>query len=159
MTAEPGTTTHLVNELVSMPVRLMMLFIGTDYDRLAARPSAEAWSPLEILAHIRASDDILSPRIVQVLVRDEPTLLAFDERRWAAVMDYAESEVELLLDGLDMRRKELDRVLRPLPDAAWARVGHHEAIGPVSVRDLVEKVVAHDAEHLTELRAMLERSV
>ena len=86
----------------------------------------------DVLAHVRASDDILSPRLVAMLVREEPPLPAFDDRRWGEVMGYAEADFQELLATFTFRRAELVRLLRQLTSAEWQRAGVHEARGRIT---------------------------
>src|SRR4051794_13313900 len=81
-------TAALVERYAAAPGRIAYAAAG-QAARLTEPPAPGEWSPRDILAHIRASDDILSPRLIQILVRDEPPLPSFDERRWAEVMGYA----------------------------------------------------------------------
>jgi hypothetical protein len=52
-------------------------------------PSAPGeWSPAEVLAHLRAADDIQSIRAYMILSRDEPSLppsTSAPGRRWRAI--------------------------------------------------------------------------
>src|SRR5690242_11399826 len=79
---------HLLERLVGIPERIAGVVAGWDATTLRA-PAADGWSAAQILAHIRASDDILAPRIYAILTRDNPPLPAYDERRWAEIADYA----------------------------------------------------------------------
>ena len=55
--------------------------ICTD-EQIRAKPRDSAWSIADIFTHLRAADDIIAPRLVQILVRDNPPLPSYDERRW-----------------------------------------------------------------------------
>ena len=51
---------------------------------LERRPLKQA----QVLAHVRASHDILEHRLYAILARDEPHLNAYDDTRWAQVARY-----------------------------------------------------------------------
>jgi hypothetical protein len=160
--AEEGSSTverpdieSLVERLAETPGRLATAAEGLTPERLATPPAADEWSALAVLAHMRASDDILSPRLVMMLVRDEPTMPAFDERRWGEVMAYEQSDYQELLAGLTFRRAELVRVLRRLKPADWNRTGQHEARGTITLFDTLRHLVEHEDEHLLQIEALL----
>ena len=94
----------MVERLAQTPHRLATAAAGKSPAELAATPSDDEWSALAILAHLRASDDILAPRLMMMLVRDEPPLPSYDERRWADAMGYAEHEFQELLAGFTFKR-------------------------------------------------------
>ena len=56
-------------------------------------------------------------------------LLAFDERRWAEVAGYAQSDFESLLKTYTLRRAELVKMLRQVALEDWERSGRHEVKG------------------------------
>lgn len=145
----------LVSALAGFPARLAALVRGRDDRTLRARPAPEAWSALEVLAHLRSSDAILAPRLYQMLVRESPPLPGFDERRWAEVAGYADLPVSLLLESYAARRAELVAMLRRLSAADWQRTGRHEERGEITMVDVARWIADHEAEHLAQLEALL----
>lgn len=146
---------RLLRDLEATPVRLAELFAGRDDAALRARGSAAEWSALDVLIHLRASDEIIAPRLVQLLVRDDPPLPAFDERRWADVVGYAEYPPALLLARFAARRDELLHALRRRDPAVWEQTGHHEEYGTLTLWTIASRLAAHEAEHLTQLTRLL----
>jgi hypothetical protein len=76
---------NLRSRLAIMPARITGIVANWSSAVLQSPRSSEGWSALEILAHLKASDDIITPRVYSILVRDEPIFLTLDERRWAEV--------------------------------------------------------------------------
>lgn len=145
---------QLLRDLEATPVRLEELFAGRDDAALRASAAGE-WSALDVLIHLRASDEIIAPRLIQLLVRDDPPLPAFDERRWADVVGYAEFPPALLLARFAARRDELLHALRRCDAAAWERTGQHEEYGSLTLWTVASRLAAHEAEHLTHLTRLL----
>jgi hypothetical protein len=148
----------LVERLAATPGRMAAASAGYSPEQLETVPADGEWSAVAILAHVRASDDILSPRLVAMLVRDEPPLPAFDERRWGDVMAYADADFQELLAGFTFRRAELVRVLRRLTEQEWQRAGLHEARGRITLLDTLRHLVEHEAEHCLQLETALTPS-
>lgn len=148
-------TASIVAALTALPARLDRLLRGRDEASVRRRPAPDAWSPLEILVHLHPSEAIIEPRLYQIIVREEPLLLAFDERRWADVAGYSEVPLPVLLDRFAVRRAEMVAFLSRLGPADWQRAGHHEVIGRVTVLDVAQGLIRHAAEHLAQLEVML----
>lgn len=144
----------LIDQLAATPGRVAAAVAGWSEEQLRAPAAGGEWSVAEIFAHLRASDDIWSPRILMVLVRDQPALAGYDERRWAEVVGYTQADFALSLRTFTLRRAELVNTLRRATPEDWQRMGTHEARGSLSLRDVVASLVAHEAEHCAQLEAL-----
>lgn len=141
--------------LGATPLRLQALAAGSPEPKWRAQPAGAGWTAIEALAHVRAADEILAPRLTQIAVHTEPFLLALDERRWADVVDYTRLTPTQLAHGLAARRKELLHWLRRLPAAGWRRTGIHETQGPLTLLGAAQHLTAHEAEHLDQIASVL----
>jgi hypothetical protein len=151
-----GETTRLDDLLVRLagiPARVASAVVGRS-ETLLHRPSAtDGWSAAEIFAHMRASDDILTPRVFMILVRDQPPLAAYDDRHWAEVAGYTQADFQTSLQAFTLRRVELVSMLQRIASEEWRRVGVHEARGPISLLDVVTHLVEHEEEHCAQLES------
>ncbi len=153
ITAEQAN--DLLARLSNVPMTiayLVMDWVDSDFNQ---RRSADAWSAAEILAHLRASDDILSHRVYALLVRDMPILPSYDERHWAEIAGYRRIDFRASLTLFTIRRAELVATLHSLPIEAWKRQGHHDELGFISVYDVVKKLVEHEEEHCAQLETIV----
>lgn len=144
----------LVDRLEQVPERLARALEGQPQVPPPAAADSEEWSAAEILAHLRASDDILAYRAYAILVRDNPPMPVYDERRWAEVARYGVISPAASLVAFTVKRAELVRMLRHIPTADWERLGIHEISGPRTLREVLTALVEHEEEHC----AQLERS-
>ncbi|MGE3267674.1 MAG: DinB family protein [Chloroflexota bacterium] len=145
----------LLDRLSSTPSRIGTAAAGRSEHELTTIPPRDEWSPRAVLAHMRASDDILAPRLIAMLVREEPMLPAFDDRHWCDVMGYDSADFAELLMAFTARRAELVAALRRLDARAWRRTGTHEARGQTSMLETLRHLVDHESEHCLQLEAML----
>lgn len=122
-------------------------------------PSNGKWSAAEILAHLRASDDILEHRLYAILTRDHPVLPAYDERRWAEIAGYSQADFQLSLRVFRLRRAELVSMLRQAAIDDWQRFGIHEVKGSVSLFQVATSLMEHEEEHCAQLEALIESRV
>jgi hypothetical protein len=77
---ETAPIDDLLARLASNPGRAGSAVAGRSEERLGAPSADGGWSVAQIFAHMRAADDIWTPRIFMVLVRDEPRLSGFGQR-------------------------------------------------------------------------------
>ncbi len=141
----------LVDRLAQVPQQLAHTLAGPSATARPSAADAEGWTAVEILAHVRASDDIIAYRIYAILARDNPPLPAYDDRRWVEVARYAALPVQDSLAAFTLKRAELVQMLRHIPPADWARQGTHETEGPLTLRQIVTFLVEHDEEHCAQL--------
>lgn len=148
-------TANLIRRLSAIPARLTSALMSLqDADSVDSSQPGQ-WTSAEVLAHVRASNDILEPRIYQVLVRDNPALLAFDEQKWAQIAGYTSVPLLESLAALSFRRADLVRLLQSLSPGDWDRTGTHETNGPMTVWQLANYIADHDAEHAAQIEAVV----
>ncbi|MGZ3582765.1 MAG: DinB family protein [Ktedonobacterales bacterium] len=137
----------LVERLAYTPQRILDAVSGWSEAEIHGARAEGEWSAADILAHVRASDDIMAYRVYAILARDVPPLPAYDERRWAEVAGYARMDFRASLDTFTRRRAELVALLRRIAPEDWERTGTHEVCGPLTLREVVTGLVEHEEEH------------
>jgi hypothetical protein len=122
---------------------------GMNPDQLKTRPVPGKWSTLEVVCHLSDFDPILADRMKRIISHDNPTLLGADEKRFAASLAYHERDVEEELSIIENTRKQMARILRPLPDEAFQRTGNHSERGPITLEKLLTITTNHIPHHVT----------
>lgn len=150
-------TDDLVDALAETPIWLRETFLHLSDSAARLSPGAGQWSAADVLAHLRASDAILAPRVLQILVRAQAPLIGFDERAWAAWATRARLSISTQVEAFDAQRSELVGVLRTLIPAEWAAEGLHETRGALSVRAIVQDLATHEREHRQQMDELLRR--
>ena len=147
-------TNALLSRCAAIPGRIAQAIEGKHEEELRARPLPDAWSIVEIFAHMRAVDDIFTPRIYAILVRDSVALAAYDERRWAEVAHYEHLEIQTSLRLFTLRRAELINTVRSLTLEDWQRIGIHEEWGPMTLQAVLTFFIEHEEEHCAQIVAI-----
>ncbi|MBY0455968.1 MAG: DinB family protein [Gemmataceae bacterium] len=142
----------LIDAYESAPAKLRAAVRGLTRDELTARPGPGAWSILEVVVHIADSDAISIDRMKRILTEDNPPLLYADESAYVANLFTHDQDIEDALALLEIGRRQWARVLRKLPDEAFARTGQHNRRGAVSLGQLVGDYIRHVDEHLEFVR-------
>jgi DinB superfamily len=144
----------LLNRLADVPRRIGNAVAGLSDTAKYVPPSNDEWSAAQILAHLRASDDILAHRLYAILARDNPALPAYDERRWAEIARYPQADFELSLKIFTLRRGELVRMLSQIALEDWGRLGNHEVQGAISLLQAATALLEHEEAHCVQLEAL-----
>jgi uncharacterized damage-inducible protein DinB len=130
---------------------------GLTREDLLARPGPGDWSIQELVIHLADSDAIAIDRMKRVLTEDNPPLLYADESAYVERLLHDEQSLEDALTLFDVGRRQWSRVLRKLPDDAFARQGTHNRAGIVTLGGMVEGYTKHVEHHLVFLMAKRER--
>src|SRR5438552_2277937 len=147
----------------------------TDSD-LSRRPDPHNWAAKEIVCHLRDVEELFQIRFHTVVALDEPRILVLgasatdlapwrfggsighplDPGRWAEDRQYLRNDAREALAAYRRRRAEVLTLLRSLAPAEWERAGIHLGRGRLTLSDWVASLVAHDDNHVDQLRRALE---
>ena len=134
---------------------------GLDDAGLRTRPADDAWSVIEVLAHLVAVDEHWLGEALAIRANPAHTFIPFDDDRWKAThRQVRERPLAEILDDLDRSHTAVRRALAQLSPADLARAGRHPRGTPYTVRAVFERYLAHDrahAEQIAAIRAQLGR--
>lgn len=145
----------LIARYAAGPARLRSALSQVPAEALDWRPSPGKWSVHEILSHCADSETNGYARVRYVLAEQEPLIVAYDQDRWAQVLDYLRQPVELSLAVVDAVRAATAALLRRVPEEAWTREGRHTESGAYTP----EKWLRIYADHLESHAAQIERNL
>ncbi len=152
----PAERAALIDRYEKGPAVLRDAFAKVPREAWNWRPGPGKWSVHEILAHCADAEAVAAMRIRYLVAEDRPTIIAFDQDRWAQVLDYHASRVELALAAVDVMRAITVNLLRRLPDEAWAREGTHSERGPYGAEDWLTTYAEHLEKHAGQIERTLE---
>ena len=146
---------ELIDRYEKGPVLLREAFAKVPREAWNWRPGAGRWSIHEILAHCADAEANAAMRIRFLVAEQKPSIIGFDQERWATVLDYHQSRIELALAAVEVMRAYTTDLLRRLPEEAWASAGTHTERGPYSAEDWLMTY----AEHLEKHAGQVERNL
>lgn len=114
-----------------------------------ARPVPGKWSTLEVVCHLADFEIVGIDRIKAVIAEIDPTLPGRDEGAFAARLAYHQRDLEDELRLIELGRGQLRRILMTLADADLKRRGIHTEAGPLTLDQLLHRLVGHVTHHLT----------
>jgi hypothetical protein len=138
----------LIEQYVACAPRLRQGVAELSSEDLIARPGPGKWSILENIVHLTDSDAIAIDRMKRMLTEEDPPLLYADETAYVDRLFPHEQSLEDALTLFEVGRRQFARVLRKLPDAAFARRGTHNKRGTMAVGGMVKDYIEHVDHHL-----------
>ncbi len=139
--------------LEETPRRIVACTRGESEVQLHASAGKKGWSAAEILAHLRACEELWSDSIYAMLEQDKPELPLVDERRWAKLQGYASLDFQESFEAFALGRTELLRLLRELPAESWSRTAIIEE-RTHSVFSQARRMALHEVEHCNQMEAL-----
>lgn len=145
-----------VAALASMPEALRSRLAGLSEEQLRVKPSADVFSVLESVCHLRDIEVEGYGRRLGLLLREErPRLPDLDGTTLARERRYNDQELRPALEAfLNMRRRCL-AILASVTPEQLERRGHFENVGEITLAGLLGLWVEHDRGHIQELDALL----
>lgn len=143
---------ELIDSYAAGPKTLRDSVSGLTREQLVARPIAGKWSTLEVVCHIADFEPVFSHRMKRIIAEEKPTLMVADENRFVTALHYHERDVEEELNLIAVIRSQCARILRKLPETAFARIGVHSERGPRTLEQILMSAVNHIPNHVKFVR-------
>jgi len=155
--SEPGSGGHmdLVERLNAFPNLLRQEVAGIP-QAAAARPAGGSWSINDVLGHLCDHARFLHERLSMMINLEEPRLAGYDQEALADARNAQSASIDDLLAEFSERRAATVEMLADLVHWNWARTGRHEELGRISIRQIVDRAITHDENHLAQIRALKE---
>jgi hypothetical protein len=149
---------QVVSLLAENSRRLAALTAEVAPAHLISRPSPEAWSANDVLAHIRSCADVWGDCIAAIIAEDTPTLRAINPRTWIKRTNYRELQFWPSLRSFTKQRVELLSKLEPLPPKGWSRSATVTGAGSVLVRTVhfyAQWLGRHERTHVKQIERII----
>jgi len=153
---EPGTTGHfdLVEALRTLPRGLGDALNGVTEAEATFRSSPDGWCIREIVGHLRDAVEVYHKRVYMMSTQTDPVLEPYDQEAWATEHAYMTRNIDDMVRELTAWRADTVQLLTTLVNWNWARTGQHTERGRTSIRQIVEHMVEHEADHLHDIRTL-----
>ena len=121
----------------------------------AGEPPEGEWSAAQVLAHMAATEHLWLERLNQLLREKEPRIRPGGSGKAAEVQErLMGGSVADNLDAFNTTRGEIVSLLMGLSLRDWERAGTHDTRGEITIADVAESIIDHDAEHIAQLQAL-----
>jgi uncharacterized damage-inducible protein DinB len=141
----------LIADYLVGPVQLRRVVTDLSQQQLESRPVPGKWSTLEVVCHLADSEQAWCHRMKRVIAEERPLLIGYDESRFTGALFYHEQKLEEELALLEGMRRQMARILRGLPDPAWARTCIHSERGMMTLEEMLQAEVEHVPHHIKHI--------
>jgi uncharacterized damage-inducible protein DinB len=138
----------LIDQYAAGPALLRQAVAGMSREQVLARPIEGKWSTLEVVCHLADFEVVYVDRVTAIIAEDEPTLPGRDEQKFAARLAYHQRDLEEELRLMEICRSRTSRILRTLADADLTRRGQHTEAGPLTLAQMLERIIHHVQHHV-----------
>jgi hypothetical protein len=140
------------------PALVREAIAGMTAEQLRARPIAGKLSTLDVVCHLGDADQMICDRMKRTIATELPLLVGVENIGYVEPLHYAERDLELQLQLIELTRMQMAEDLDRLSPDAWERGGIHTEIGLVTLRQQLLHAIHHVEGHLSavaEKRAAL----
>lgn len=138
------------------PALLAELIADSSQAKLTTRPKPDKWCIGEILAHLAEDEIATAWRYRQMVEHSGIALAGFDQGMWARMGQYTSRAPEDSLALFRLLRSANLQFLEQLTPEQWECAGIHAERGRITVRDLAVHMAGHDANHVEQIRRILQ---
>ena len=124
-------------------------------EALARRPDGKNWAGVEVICHLRDTEEAFLGRFEIILAVNEPPVAVSNPDRWAEERQYLRSDAGHGIAAFRTRRTDSLEFLRVLTPAQWRRAGIHPVRGPMTIDTFLTVMAWHDDNHLDQLQRAL----
>ncbi len=128
----------------------------TPADLLAAPPPGEKnglWTIQQVIIHMLDSDLIWASRMKLIIAENNPQIIGYSESKFADNLFYDLQDAETAIEIFNLNRRMFAKVLRALPESAFARTGNHSERGSITLAQCVELEIQHVEHHVKFINA------
>lgn len=128
------------------------LLTGLTEEDIRFRPTADKWSLLEVICHLRDEErEDFRARVQHVLTTPDQPMPKIDPAAWVSERDYAAQDFATVLNEFLSERERSVEWLRASQHLNWTNAYMHPKVGPVSCDLLLVNWVAHDLLHMRQI--------
>jgi hypothetical protein len=117
------------------------------------KPGPDRWSIHEIIVHITDSEANSYIRCRRFIAESGKSVMAYDENRWADLLNYHGQNPEDALELFRLLRRMSHRLIKDLPDAVWSNTVDHPENGIMTMDDWLNVYTNHIPDHIQQMEA------
>ena len=142
---------ELIDFLAQTPTQLK------DSAAAAANPPEGEWNAAQVIGHLAACEFYFVERLNRLLREESPHLRSISAKATERQQSMMDASVDENLQAFNELRGESVSMLMSLALNLWDRAGTYENAGKMSIEDVVELMIDHDAEHLAQIQGLMTK--
>jgi hypothetical protein len=118
----------------------------------------ENWSVVEVLCHLRDSEEFFIKRYQAMRDQDNPAIIGYDQAALAIERNYKKAGLDATLEGFKTFRQQTLMEHSKLTPDQWQRTGQHNEMGQITILGQAIHHVSHDAIHCAQIARQMKAS-
>lgn len=156
-TTTPAQVRESIAQIAEAPARLRAAVEGLSDAQLDTPYRPGGWTVRQVVHHLPDSHINAYIRIRFALTRDQPTIMPYEENRWAALPDARTAPVEISLALLEALHRRWCVLLGALTPGDKARTFRHPELGLLTVEKNIALYAWHGRHHIAHITALRQR--
>jgi hypothetical protein len=153
----PEQRARLIDDIAATPERMRGAVAGLTEAQLETPYRDSGWTVRQVVHHVPDSHLNSYIRFKFALTQHEPTIMAYDEARWAELVDAKSHAIESSLKLLEGLHERWVVLLRSLSEEDVLRKFRHPELGVVSVDRYIALYAWHGKHHVAHITGLRER--
>jgi uncharacterized damage-inducible protein DinB len=145
-----------IKVLAATPAKLRRLITAAPRRVLTRSPAPDKWSIAQIVAHLADTEIVFAYRLRMILSRDGTEIQAFDQEKWAEVVQYDRVNTQDALTVFAAVRRTNLALLKRVTPAQRKQFGMHQERGKETVEHLGRMNAGHDLNHLGQIERIVK---
>ncbi len=118
------------------------------------KPSADEWCIQEMILHLADAEVNAYARCRRAIAEPGSPVFAYDQDRWASVLNYTQQDGEEALELFRYLRALTYTLLKSLPESTWANTIMHPEVGVMTLDDWLDIYAAHAHNHVDQINSV-----
>lgn len=154
---DEATLATWIDQIESLPADLRTAVAGLSEQQLDTPYRPGGWTVRQVVHHLGDSHLNCYIRFKWALTEARPQIKAYDEKGWAALIDYQLVPIAVALDFLDLLHKKWVILLRALRADDLKREFIHPESGAITLRKSIGAYAWHGRHHLAHITSLRQR--
>ena len=152
----PAEREDCIRRYAEGPELLAKALASVPSEALQWRPAPGKWSAHEVIIHCADSETNSHMRIRYLVGETDPTIVGYDQDRWATTMDYHAHPIAPALATVAAVRANTVPLLRRMTAEQWGRRGRHTESGSYGAEDWLKIYAEHLEIHTRQIERIVE---
>jgi uncharacterized damage-inducible protein DinB len=147
-----------IDQIASAPTSLRESVRALDDHQLDTPYRPGGWTVRQTVHHVADSHLNSYIRLRLALTEEQPLVKAYDEKKWAELVDARTLPVEISLSLLDTLHQRWVVLLKSISDADFARTFRHPEVGLIRLDMNVALYAWHGRHHTAHITGLRQRN-
>lgn len=146
---------YLLRSLSNGPTVMQRIVRLIPADRYDAALIAERFTIREVIAHLADWEPLFRGRMEIAFATPNAKIVSYDEGQRALDLKYAEANIDVQLELFATERAKTKAFVSKLDPVQVRQQYVHPELGPMTIEDQANMLIAHDMYHIEQLSAYL----